>query len=142
MKKSAFLFTLFLLFLVACKKPNNSNVKQQTRDTLKYTTIHFINKWIDFGKQPNDTVLKAHYYFVNTGKQELIVNSVNPDCMCTGYNLGNDCIKPGDTAFVELLFHTKNKLGFQKIYTIVQTNTAHKFDKLTFTANIQNADFK
>jgi len=139
------LSTSFIFLFLNCthtnKKSNDffdNNEDKLSLNNNGISKLRFINKRIDFGNVPKDTLLIHRFNFLNTSNNNLIINHVNPDCICTGYTLSNDTILPGDTAYIELKFDTQNKYGKQKIYTIVSANTKPKLNKLTLLANVKN----
>lgn len=95
------------------------------------TSVKVIETLIDLGKVPSDTTVSASYHFINTGKDTLKVGFVNPDCMCTSYDLSNKVTLVGDTLAVTLRVNTKNKIGEQKLKTVVKLNTKEKLYALT-----------
>ena len=110
--------------------------KNKLSDVQKSTDLQFLEKKIDFGSAPQDTILFARFHFINTGNNNLYIKSVDPDCTCTGYYINKNGIPPGDTAYIQLEYNTKNKYDDQKVYAIVEANTNIKMYKLTLKANI------
>ncbi|ALO15359.1 hypothetical protein L21SP5_01717 [Salinivirga cyanobacteriivorans] len=133
-----FLFILIITIISACQHFNKDKQKLTKVEKKKiFSQVYFKNKYQDFGVLPQDTTVSAEFYFKNTGKNKLIVDYVNPDCTCTGYEVSKDTIAVGDSAFIRLDFNTKHKYGKQKIYTIVSMNTQEELYKLMFTADVQ-----
>jgi len=89
--------------------------------------VSFARKSFDFGEVSRDTLLLAKFWFKNTGDTTLVVEYVIPDCLCTRFNLSNDTISAGDSAFIELALSTIDKFGPLKIYTTLATNTDEKY---------------
>lgn len=134
-----FLFIILIKCTSKDKNKENTQFKTDSLSTAKERTItelKFLNKRVNFGNVPEDTVLFSKFRFVNSGENKLIINYVNPDCICTGYTLSNDTVMAGDTAYIELEFNTEGKYGDQKVYTIVSANTKNKLYKLTLLANV------
>lgn len=131
------------LFLVSC---NNNKKKIRTeeyelgikKETEIFADLKFDKRIYDFGDVSGDTTLIAKYYFKNTSNNNLIINYINPDCLCTSYKISKKFITPGDSAFIQLEFNTKGKIGKQKIYTTVSANTETKMYLLVLKANIIN----
>lgn len=95
------------------------------------------NKVVDFGTVSGDTLLQARYYIVNNTDSVIRINYVNPECICTGYEISSYQINPQDSIYIDLSLSTKGKYGEQKIYTIMSAETAVKMYKLTLKANVQ-----
>ena len=136
-------FTIFLCFvlLVSCYYNYDGNDQKKNKARLLYTTdtladATFLNKIVDFGEVTGDTILTAKYILKSSGVHDLVINYVNPDCSCTNYSLSKDTIMPGDSAIILLEFSTKERLGPQKIYATVSTNTLDRFYKLILKVNI------
>lgn len=128
---------LIMVGLSACVDTKKEHKKELAPKNIPLTEAAFVNRIQDFGVLPQDTTVSAEFYFKNTGKNKLIVDYVNPDCTCTGYELSKDTIAVGDSAFIRLDFNTKHKYGKQKIYTIVSMNTREELYKLMFTADVR-----
>ncbi|MCH5305750.1 MAG: DUF1573 domain-containing protein [Rikenella sp.] len=91
---------------------------------------------MDFGHVSADTSLVATFVARNTGTEDLVVYYVNPDCSCTEYHLSKPIAHPGDTLTITLRFSTRHKIGEQKLYTIVRTNTEEQMDRLLLKADV------
>lgn len=100
------------------------------------TEVEFTTKRHDFGVLTSDTLVEVVFPFKNIGENDLIVDYVDPDCTCTGYELSADTILPGDSATIKIKFNTKHKYGEQKIYVVVSLNTEIELYKLMFIANV------
>ena len=112
------------------KKLVNSQEQEEVSD------LKFVSKIYDFGLIKRDSIVTALYTFSNIGDHNLIIESVNPDCTCTGYTLSKDTIMPQDTAFIQLTLDTHDKYGEIKAYTIVTANTNAKLYKLTLIGKV------
>jgi hypothetical protein len=123
-----YLFAIIVIYFIPPKELHASKPR--------YADVHFVEKIKDFGLIKNDTVLVAKYRFVNTGNSVLIIDYVNPDCTCTSYYLSQKRIMPNDTAYIELKFDTRQKMGSHKLYAVVATNTVAKFYKLTLKVDV------
>lgn len=133
----AHLLTIIILYsLFSCHSHliKEQNSSAENIDSL--TSMIFINKTINFGTVPSDTLLIARYFFTNTGNKNLRIKYVDPDCTCTNYNLPNQLILPTDTSFIELRFETKGKFGEQIIRATVCSNTSTKLYLLTLKASV------
>lgn len=85
---------LFVIFPIIISCSENRNNQSNLSKEIELTDIIFKNKIYDFGKVSNDTILSAKYYFKNIGTNNLIIEYVNPDCICTDYFLSKDTIIP------------------------------------------------
>ena len=98
--------------------------------------LKFLNKMYDFGTIYRDTVLSAQYTFVNVGTEPVHVESVHPDCQCTKYELSCSDLMPGDSAYITLYLNTENKLGPQRIYSVVKADAYVRMYKLTLLVDV------
>lgn len=114
------------------KTNHNAAVKKE----IALADVKFATKRHDFGELSRDTVVEVLFPFKNISDNNLIVDYVDPDCTCTGYELSKDTIPPGDSATIKITFNTEHKYGQQKIYVITQMNTEIELYKLMFIANV------
>lgn len=138
--KQIFLFALIFVLIESC----NLSTTQSANDSIEQhnfieakTNLEFSNKIHDFGTVRNDTIIYAVFNFKNVGKEKLIIKSVHPDCICTGFILSSDTILPGEDGYVKLNLDTKNKAGKIKAYTIVSANTEIGMYKLTLKGIVE-----
>jgi hypothetical protein len=103
----------------------------------KEPNLVFNKKFYDFGVIETDTVLVAKFWLKNSGDSELNIINVDPDCMCTNFEILDNTIEPSDSTQLILFFNTENKIGKHKIYTILETNTVVRFYKLTLQVEIK-----
>ncbi|WKD85236.1 AIDA-I autotransporter [Polaribacter huanghezhanensis] len=148
--KLNYLSLLLIVFLFSCgnnnvQKLKTNGVKKEKklsslnnkRRLLDLTKIEFENKLINLGEViEGDTILKARYIFKNVGVNPLLIEYVNPDCSCTDYNFTKEIVKVQEKGFIDLEFDIKNKIGNQKLYAIVKSNTSASFHKLILKVNI------
>jgi len=137
MKNISFIPILFVFS--ACNLSNGRNVlpAKPTPDSPGKAELKFLEKKIDFGNVPDDTVLTGKYDFINTSKDTLFITSVNPDCTCTGYKLNKNKIAPNDSGYITLQVSTKNKTGAVVLYSTISANTPTKFYSLKMMANVR-----
>ena len=109
------------------------------RFTESVTSIKLLNRYIDLGDVNADTIIGADYFMINTGENELHVKYINPDCSCTKYESSSNTISPRDTLRISLYVNTKNKMGSQKLSTVIRTNTSEQFHKITLKFRVKEA---
>lgn len=100
------------------------------------TDIIFENKIVKIDSVKQGTLVKAEYNFKNIGENNLYVEYINPDCICTGYSLSDSIIAPNNWGTIQLNFGTKKDLGVKKLIAVMKTNTDCKFYKLILKVNI------
>lgn len=101
-----------------------------------YSDITFNSKIIDGGTVNEGDTLVGEFIFSNSSLSTLVIDYVNPDCICTTYSLSKKELKPGESGSIKLVLDTKGKSGPQKIYAVVKANTKSKFHRLILKADI------
>ena len=140
---SYLLMIMFLASVSACgqkgkSKGNNSHETSGIDSTLKKTTLRFLSTEHDFG-QVKEGAKVAHVFEVqNTGKADLLIQSVNPSCGCTTPKYEKKPIQPGKKGTIEVVFDTKGRLGNQRKSIMVVTNTEPPNTVLYFNCEVIN----
>lgn len=124
-------FIVSLFSMMCCMVVAQSLEQRESGGKLK-----FLNKVYDFGTIYRDTTLSARYTFVNVGTEPVHIESVHPDCQCTKYELSSPELMPGDSACITLFLNTDNKLGPQRIYSVVKADTYVRMYKLTLLVDV------
>ena len=124
---------LALLWIIALLKIVNRNVsfKMEPQVCLgkTLTSMNIIDTVTNIHINQGDT-LNIMYYLINTGRDSLFVNTVNPDCSCTDYVINANKSAPGDTIKLELIVDTSNKYGYNLIRVVLGTNTKEEMDMI------------
>lgn len=84
--------------------------------------IKFANTRYEAGKVLEGEVVKAVFKFTNTGKQDLMIESVKASCGCTVPELKSKVIKAGETSEIVANFNSKGRPGNQSKSITVKTN--------------------
>jgi hypothetical protein len=116
---------------------NTPALIETSSDSSSMSDLKFLTQRVAFKAVSSDTLLRAKYPFVNTGKKNLAIEQVLPDCTCTDYNLSNKNIPPGDTAFILLKYSTKGKFGESKAYVTIEANTPTRLYSLEIVVEIR-----
>jgi hypothetical protein len=66
----------------------------------------------NFGKIIQHAVLTKRFWMRNFGTSSTKIAEVNPDCGCVDVIIRDSLIKPKDSISIDILFHTRNFLGF------------------------------
>lgn len=157
MKKIIGLSLFAVLAVISCKK--NESVEQSKVDSTQIaaqqapvsetsiidetkkqpeTSLALSEPSFDFGKIKKGDVVEHIYEVTNTGKNPLIISSVQPTCGCTVPDFTKDPILPGQKGKITLKFNSANFDGVVHKAAQVYANVAKNPIELTFTADIQS----
>ena len=139
---SYFLLAMFLTVVSACGQKSKSNENVIVPEafgidsTLKKTTIKFVATEHDFGKVQEGEKVAHTFEVLNTGKADLLLQSVKPSCGCTTPKYDKKPIRPGKKGAIEVVFDTKGRAGKQRKTVMVVTNTEPPNTVLFFTCEV------
>lgn len=157
MKKILGLSLMTALVLISCKKNEGADalqtdstkvVAQQPAPIMQSdlvdaakkqpeTTLALSEPSFDFGKIKKGDVVEHVYEVTNTGKNPLIISSVQPTCGCTVPDYTKEPILPNQKGKITLKFNSANFDGVVHKSAEVYANVAQVPIELTFTADIQ-----
>jgi len=89
----------------------------------------------DFGKIKKDKPVTHEFTFTNSGKEALVVTSVQASCGCTVAQYSKDPIPPGAEGFVKATYNAAKTGVFTKTVT-VNANTAEGVVILTIKGEV------
>ena len=94
---------------------------------------------LDFGKiRPNATTVRE-IQFLNTGKSELAIKSVQGNCTCITAMANKTTIKPGESSTIKIEFNPMDRKGTQqKAVTVYSNDPQNPVQRVTFTAYIED----
>lgn len=135
---------LVLISILSCTNNShgltyeNMDKNKKNKENSLLTEMQFIKPYIEVGEVLRGDTAEGKFYFVNTGKNQLIIDYINPDCNCTSFFVNKKKLNPGDTGFVALEVKTKNKIGKSRVSAVISANTKLKLYKITLEANVKN----
>ncbi|MFT4202303.1 MAG: DUF1573 domain-containing protein [Chitinophagaceae bacterium] len=130
MKIAIFLLSILLLvasILYIIYKRNN--IKN------KITDIMVSKEVIDIGDRLKNSSSIGKYTIYNTGKYDLYIKSVEPDCHCTVSQFSKDRIRPTDSTVI-LLRYDSTRLGIFQTSALVNANSSRMPLLLILRGNI------
>ena len=78
----------------------------------------------NFGTIIEGEKVQYMFHFTNTGKGPLVISSVSASCGCTvPKNWPRTPIKPGEKAYIEVIFDSEGKVGNSSKNLVVMANT-------------------
>ena len=137
---------IFLAGVFACghkSKPKESIYISDVHEidtTLVKTSVKFIAAEHDFGQVIEGEKVVHVYELLNTGKNDLVLQSVQPSCGCTTPKYDKKPIRPGKKGTIEVAFNTKGRTGKQRKNIMVVTNTEPPNTVLFLTGEVMPAE--
>mgnify|MGYP002397749360 CR=1 FL=1 len=131
MKKQNITYTLLVILSLtifinySCNNTSQVNaLNPNLIDPENPPVISFQDSVYSFGDISQGQIVKYSFEFTNTGKSELLIQSVKGSCGCTvPKNWPENPIKPGDGGKIDVQFDSEGKRGFQRVYITVLANT-------------------
>jgi len=93
---------------------------------------------LDFGNIKKSTESVTEVLFTNTGKKELILKSIQPNCTCITAATSKTSLKPGESSILKVSFNPQERSGTQnKAISFYSNDPKNPVQRLTFTAYVQ-----
>ena len=106
-------------------------------ELAKAPQLTFASYSLDFGNVQENTATEKEIVFTNTGKQELLVKSIQPNCSCVTVSASRTSLKPGESGTLTISFNPEDRTGTQnKAVTLYTNDPKNPVQRLTFTAYI------
>lgn len=100
--------------------------------------LTFDSYTLDFGNIQGDAGTVREVLFTNTGRQELVLKSIQPNCSCITASVEKTSLKPGESSILKITFHPLDRLGTQnKAISFYSNDPKNPVQRLTFTAYVQ-----
>jgi len=96
--------------------------KYSAKELAKQPKIEIPKPMHDFGPQTSGDYLYCNFDIKNTGKKELVIKQIMPDCPCLRFKQHKNTIAPGETLTLEAIFDTVTKNGAKTIGCEIVTN--------------------
>jgi len=94
----------------------------------------------DFGKVETGEKIGYIFTFLNTGKGNLVINSVSTSCGCTVPKYDKKPLASGEKGSLEVIFNTAGYDGIQTKTITVQSNATTPVVILKITAEVINSN--
>jgi|GEM_PF-267928 len=96
----------------------------------------FTNRWYDFGDIVQGEKVTYTFSFKNTGKEPLIINTVQPTCGCTVTEWPHKPILPGQSGEIKVTFDSKSALNQQNKTITIISNALTGNERLYLRGNV------
>jgi hypothetical protein len=105
----------------------------------KAPKISFESTIFDFGNLKKNAKAQTEFTFTNTGKSELNIRALKPNCGCTVVEMSKDTYAPGESGIIKVEFDTTGRLGSQqKSITVFSNDPRNPSLPLVLKARVQD----
>lgn len=110
--------------------------KEQRDNAPKLTMEEIL---VDLGRLNSDEKIEREVEIVNSGKSDLIIKKVSPNCTCLTGDIASKKIKPGESSQLKLVFDATGRRGNQqKSVTLYSNDPAESAKRVTVKVYIDN----
>lgn len=103
--------------------------------TPRVTEVTVLTPRVDIGNSRQNVAAEAVFEIKNTGTNNLVISSVEPDCHCTIAEWDHKPVAPGSITKIKAYFDGRAPGVFQKLIK-VNTNTAESPQILVLKGNV------
>lgn len=94
---------------------------------------------LDFGRIRANATTVREVQFLNTGKRELDIRSVQGNCSCISASASKTSLKPGESSLIKIEFNPMERKGTQqKAVTVYSNDPQNPVQRVTFTAYVED----
>ncbi|MBL7858418.1 MAG: DUF1573 domain-containing protein [Cyclobacteriaceae bacterium] len=94
---------------------------------------------LDFGRVKQSNVSVREVQFTNTGKKELTIKALQPNCTCLSASASKLTVKPGESSSIKVTLNPQDRRGTQtKALTIYSNDPQNPVQRVTLTAYIED----
>jgi hypothetical protein len=92
---------------------------------------------MDFGRIKGNSAATKEVTITNSGKKELSLRSLQPNCTCVKASATKTVLKPGESSTIKIAFDPMGRNGSQqKAITIYSNDPVNPVQRVTFTAYV------
>lgn len=112
----------------------------QTAEELKLAPILLLDEsTIDLGRAKKGISLEKDVIIKNTGKKDLYIRAVQPNCKCISFTLSQNKIVAGGESLLKVQLRSEGRVGTQqKAVTIYSNDPRSPVQRITLTAYIED----
>jgi Protein of unknown function (DUF1573) len=105
--------------------------------TPTFAQLKWDNRQVSLYPDYRDAEVNAKFAFVNGGKYPITIEDVKTSCGCTTATCDRKVYSPGETGFVNAVFHVGSNAGLQqKIITVQSDDPANPMVQLVLSAHL------
>jgi len=138
------IWIITVLIVVTCSGQNDSQAEEKdmsidiAQDPSAQPHISFDTLRHDFGTIIDGEMVVCYFEYNNSGKSDLVINSVEATCGCTIPDWSREPLKKGETESLKIIFDTTGRSGSQRKVVTVMSNASNSIVRLMITANVNN----
>lgn len=107
-------------------------------EMAKAPQLTFDSYSLDLGNIKGNSETEKEVLFTNTGKKELLLKSIQPNCTCITATASKATLKPGESSILKISFNPQERSGTQnKAISFYSNDPKNPVQRLTFTAYVQ-----
>jgi Protein of unknown function (DUF1573) len=104
-------------------------------ETGKAPVLNLQSDQLDFNVVKVGTAVQKNFIFRNTGKQDLLIRAIQPNCSCISATVKSQRIKAGDEAVMSIVLTGQGRKGTQhKAITIYSNDPANPVQRISLVA--------
>jgi hypothetical protein len=108
-------------------------------DMARSPRLTLASSSMDFGRIAKNASVSRELYVTNSGRSELSLNSVQPNCSCVTASADKTTLKPGERTSIRITFHSEGRKSTQQKAITFYTNDPQKpVQRFTFTAYVED----
>jgi len=138
------IWIITVLIVVTCSGQNDSQAEEKdmsidiAQDPSAQPHISFDTLRHDFGTIIDGEMVVCYFEYNNSGKSDLVINSVDATCGCTLPDWSREPLKKGASEPLKIIFDTTGRSGSQRKVVTVMSNASNSIVRLMITANVNN----
>ena len=107
-------------------------------ELAKSPQLTFDTYTLDFGNIKPNMATEKEILFTNTGKKQLVLKSIQPNCSCISASASKTTLKPGESSILKISFNPLERTGSQnKAISLYSNDPKNPVQRITFTAYVQ-----
>ncbi|MEO7991541.1 MAG: DUF1573 domain-containing protein [Chryseolinea sp.] len=107
-------------------------------ELAKAPALHLQAATVDFGRIKGSAASVREVQFVNTGKKELTIKSLQGNCVCVTATSSKAILKPGEGSKIQITFNPQDRTGTQqKAVTVYSNDPQNPVQRITFSAYVE-----
>ena len=111
---------------------------QMSADEMnKAPRLSFTESNLDFGRLRTNSEIVREIPFTNSGKRELMIKALQPNCSCVTAFTEKMSLKPGETANLKVTFSPERTGSQKKAITIYSNDPRNPVQMFTFDAYVE-----